>query len=241
MILELPDINKFLILAPHPDDESMGCSGTAIILNSKGASSAIVFITNGEKLYGEPSEIIAEKRIMEAHRSCNLIGCKKNIFLNIPDGEVSVNEALTYKKIAEVIDQIKPNIIFCPSPLDHHHDHIATSRVSLMLHKNLRTFRLVFYEIYSTVRFSHLIDITGVIERKKDVIMNYHESLYGKPEVYVHASLGLNAQRSIFTQKKGYYEAFYIIEEPLANDDLLEWLTYGSSTNLKLNPISNLK
>lgn len=227
MISELPDINTFLILAPHPDDESMGCSGTAMILNNKGASSTVVFITNGEKLCGEPSEIIAERRIMEAHRSSDLIGCKKNIFLNIPDGEVSANEAITYNKIADVIDQIKPDIIFCPSPLDHHHDHIATSRVSLMLHKNLRSFRLAFYEIYSTVRFTHLIDITGVIERKKDVIMNYHTSLYEKPEVYVHASLGLNAQRSIFTQKRGYYEAFYIIEQSIANEDLLNWLTYG--------------
>ena len=65
------------------------------------------------------------------------------------------------------------------------------------------------------------------MEQKKEVIMNYQASLYGKPEVYVQASLGLNAQRSLFVQKDGYYEAFWIVEEPLGREEMMDWLTYG--------------
>lgn len=212
MITELPKINKFLILAPHPDDEAMGCSGTCLILNKQGASSEIVFITNGESLNGIPSKAIAKKRIKEAWRSCNLIGIKDCIFLDIPDGRVHQNGALLHEKLIKIINDTRPEMIFSPSPYDYHQDHIATASVALMLFRELRTFKLAFYEIYSTIRFSHLINITDVIEHKKNIIMNYHTSLYGKPEVYVHASLGLNAQRSIFTQKIGYYEAFHILE-----------------------------
>ncbi len=233
MIFELPKIDSFLILAPHPDDESMGCSGSAMLMNDGGVSSAIAFITNGERLHGEASEIIAAKRIAEAQQSSKLLKCKNTFFLNIPDGEVRQNEILLYQKLFEIIDSTKPDMIFSPSPLDYHHDHIATARVCLKLHKELCTFKLAFYEVYSTIRFSHLIDISSVVERKKELIMNYHLSLYGKPGVYVHASFGLNAQRSIFTQNKGYYEAFYIIEKPIADDELLEWFTYGLPSNLK--------
>lgn len=212
MITELPKINKFLILAPHPDDEAMGCSGTCLLLNKQGASSNIVFITNGESLYETPSEAIAKKRISEARRSCNLIGMKDCIFLDIPDGRVTQNKALLHKKLLNIINDKRPEMIFSPSLYDYHKDHIATASVSLMLFRELRIFKLAFYEIYSTIRFSHLINITDVIEHKKNIIMNYQTSLYEKPEVYVHASLGLNAQRSIFTQKIGYYEAFHILE-----------------------------
>ncbi len=215
MITELPKINKFLILAPHPDDEAMGCSGTCLLLNKQGASSDIVFITNGEGLNGIPSEVIAKKRISEARLSCNLIGVKDCIFLDIPDGRVSQNEALLHEKLLQIINDRRPEMIFSPSLFDYHQDHIATATVSLMLFRELRSFKLAFYEIYSTIRFSHLIDITDVIEHKKNIIMNYQTSLYEKPEVYVHASLGLNAQRSIFMQKIGYYEAFYILEPNL--------------------------
>lgn len=227
MISGLFDINSFLILAPHPDDESMGCSGTTVLLNEKGASSAIVFITNGERLHGKESSMIAQKRRKEAQSSCKLLGCDEVIFFDIPDGYVTENEALLYEKLLEVINLKKPDMVFSPSPLDYHHDHISVSNVSLRLHRKLSSFGLAFYEIYSTVRFSHLIDISSVIEKKKDIIMNYHTSLYETPEVYVHATLGLNAQRSIFTQKKGYYEAFYVIKESVSDNDLMKWLTYS--------------
>jgi len=45
--------------------------------------------------------------------------------------------------------------------------------------------------------------------------------------LYVHATLGLNAHRSVFTQGMGYYEAFWILEEPLDREEVTKWLTYG--------------
>ena len=158
-----------------------------------------------------------------------MLGCTEPVFLGFPDGEVGVHGEEIRKELADVIAQRKPDMIFTPSPIDYHQDHIATAHVALSLMNDLRSFRLAFYEIYSTIRFTHLIDITGVVEQKKEVIMNYQTSLYGKPEVYVHASLGLNAQRSIFVQKDGYYEAFRIVEEPLGREELMNWLTYGFS------------
>lgn len=226
MVLGFPEISSALILAPHPDDEALGCSGTIALLNQKGTSTTVVFLTNGEKLHGEPSAAIAEKRKDEAKRASEILGCKEALFLNFPDGEISSYTEEIYKKLHEFTGEMKPDIIFSPSPIDYHRDHIATSKIAIRLLRTLNSFRLAFYEIYSTLRFNHLVDITDVLEQKKKAILNYTASLYGKPEVYVHASLGLNAQRSIFVQKAGYYEAFYIIEKPDGIESILDHLCY---------------
>jgi len=226
MFLELPNIKTFLILAPHPDDESLSCSGTALLLTEKGVSATVVFITNGERLYGAPSETIAKKRTIEANRAANLMGCSKNMFLNIPDGEIDRNFGMTCQKISNILNEVKPEMVFSPSPLDYHQDHTATARVSLELHREFKSFKLSFYEVYSSIRFTHLINISRVIERKKELILNYHTSLYEKPEIYVDAILGLNAHKAIFTQKKGYFEAFFILDNPIGDSELFDLLTY---------------
>ncbi|MCX8029947.1 MAG: PIG-L family deacetylase [Thermodesulfovibrionales bacterium] len=223
---ELNNVNTFLIIAPHPDDEAMGCSGTALLLKQKGAKSYITFVTNGEKLYGERSQSVLDKRVQEAKNAGMILNSSEVFFMNLPDGDVRSNESLLFEKLSMIISSIAPDIIFCPSPMDYHADHIATAKVSLKVKERFEKIKLAFYEIYSTIRFNCLIDISSFIEDKKKLILNYHFSLYGKPEIYIHASLGLNAQRAIFSQKKGYYEAFYIIDKAISYKELIKWFAY---------------
>lgn len=226
MVLGLPEIKSALVLAPHPDDEALGCSGTLSLLNRDGVSTTVAFITNGEKLYGEPSPVLAEQRKKEAVRASELLGCEGPLFLGFPDGEAGSHIDGIADKLSAIIAQKKPDIIFAPSLIDHHQDHIATAKAALKLLHPAYAFNLAFYEVYSTVRFSHLVDITEVEKIKKQAILNYNLSLNGKPEVYVHAVLGLNAQRSIFTQKAGYYEAFYLLDRTHIIAEIYNHLCY---------------
>jgi LmbE family N-acetylglucosaminyl deacetylase len=226
MLYSLPDIKKLIILSPHPDDEALGCSGTMALLNKHGIIPKIIYITRGERLYGEPSEEIANIRVAEARRACQVLRCGEPLFLNFPDGEVNKYREEIYNRIKEVIDREDPDILLSPSIIDYHQDHIATAKVSISLLNELRSFRLAFYEVYETISFSHLVDISEVIKEKEEAILNYRRSLYDRPEVYVHASLGLNAQRSIFTQKKGYFEAFLIIDAPVDTEGIYDRLLY---------------
>lgn len=217
MNFNLPECKDILVLAPHPDDEALGCAGTIMLLNQKGVSSTVVFITNGEKLYEHPSPIIGEKRREEGLKASEMLGCKEPLFLNFPDGEVVGHIDRIYDNLYTLIKEKKPDIIFSPSPIDYHEDHIATSRVVLKLLNTITIFRVSFYEIYSTLRFNYLIDITEVAEQKNRIISTYRSSLYEKPEIYATGALGLNAQRAIFAKKRGYYEAFYMVGE---NEDI---------------------
>ncbi len=222
MFLDLKKINVFMMIAPHPDDEALGCSGTLLKLKQENTDSTIVYLTDGECLYGEASDVVRGKRREEAKK----VSRKNASFLGLPDGNLGESEEVLYQNLRDQIVEISPDILFSPSLIDFHPDHITAARVILRIHNELRTFRLAFYEVYETLRFTHLVDITDVIEEKKKAILNYRSSLYEKPVVYVHASLGLNAQRSIFVQREGYYEAFYLVNGFLTEDEIISHICY---------------
>jgi LmbE family N-acetylglucosaminyl deacetylase len=226
MLIGLPPCQEVLILAPHPDDEALGCAGTIALLKEKGVSVTVAFITDGESLNGAPSAALAKARQDEGRKAARLLGCRE-IFLSIPDGEVNSHAEEAFHRLSAIIEEREPEIVFAPSPIDYHADHIAASHIGLKLLDAHQSFRLAFYEVYSTVRFNCLVDITGVIETKKRVILNYRTSLYGKPEVYVDAALGLNAHRSIFVQRKGFFEAFYLLEKAEPIDYILRFFNYS--------------
>ncbi len=229
MKTELPGAGSVLVLAPHPDDEALGCGGTIALLNRKGAVVRNIYLTSGERIYGEASSDVAEKRTFEARLASQALGCAEPFFLNLPDGDVSSHLEQSCKPLRELIERYEPELVFAPSPLDYHADHLAASRIAFRLMREMRSFRLAFYEVYSTIRFTHLIDVTDVIELKKKAISGYHVSLYGKPDLYIDAALGVNTQRSIFFQKRGYFEAFWVLEKPLTEQEAVRWLTYDFS------------
>lgn len=218
-----------MALAPHPDDEALGCSGTLLELRKRGSAIDMVFLTSGELLYGSPSSGLADRRREEGRRSSALIGCRETIFLELPDGAVAKNMEDAYVRLCGIVERTRPDLIFSPSPIDYHADHIATSRLALRVLNSFGFLKLAFYEVYSTIRFNRLVDITEAAEEKRRVILNYRESLLNRPEVYVNAALGLNAHRSIFTQTQGLYEALFIasggdpakIRSELSYDDIL--------------------
>ncbi len=209
----LPEGRNILALAPHPDDEALGCAGTLLLLNKAGAESTVVFLTNGERLRNTPSANLSEERKKEARHASKLLGCQEPRFLEFPDSKIKGYSAEIADTISSLIKKNRPDILFAPSPIDYHEDHLATSGIAFNVWSSFPSTTLAFYEIYSTLRFNHLTDITEVVEEKKQVIINYRLSLYGKPEIYAEAVCGLNAHRALFVQWNGFYEAFYMVQK----------------------------
>jgi len=92
--------DRILILAPHPDDEAIGCAGIIQEAVRKGAQLKIVYLTNGD--HNQVAFIVYEKRLTlrsgefihmgevrrkEAIKAMQLLGVDNNnlIFLGYPD------------------------------------------------------------------------------------------------------------------------------------------------------------
>ncbi|MDO6810946.1 bifunctional PIG-L family deacetylase/class I SAM-dependent methyltransferase [Zobellia galactanivorans] len=72
------DIGKLLILAPHPDDESLACGGIISLLIASGVQVHIIFFTSGSASHPEselyPAERLANLREQEALLACKCLG-----------------------------------------------------------------------------------------------------------------------------------------------------------------------
>jgi LmbE family N-acetylglucosaminyl deacetylase len=222
-----PPARKVLLVSPHPDDECLGCAGTMFLYTEKGVDVCLVIISTGEKLEVGP-ENIGEIRRAEATEAAALIGIKTTLFLNLPDEKLNECKEQIKEKLTGIIKDFKPDIVFVPFPLDPHRDHKAASEVTMALMSELGGFRVAFYEIYHPIRFNVLVDIASVIHKKKEAIHTYRQSLLEIPDLFWHSVKGLNIYRSFLVKRESFYEAFWLIDTPVSQDEIVKWTTFDN-------------
>src|SRR5438105_2640458 len=115
---------SFLVIGPHPDDQELGMGGTIIRLVSQGHQVHLVDMTNGEPT---PRGSV-ETRGRESAAAAKVMGVQRTL-LGLKNREV-VHDIPSRHKLAAVIRQHKPNVLFVPYPLDAHPDHMAVTRIA---------------------------------------------------------------------------------------------------------------
>ena len=112
---------RVLVVAPHPDDETLGVGGT-IAKHSAQGDEVFVLMVSGHlpPLYKRKSY---EVTVSEAHLAFNVLGVERSEFLEIPAtmiGDQPLHEVNA--KISKIVNYFNPHIVFCPYP-DRHIDH----------------------------------------------------------------------------------------------------------------------
>jgi len=121
---------KVLAVGAHPDDIEQFCGGTLILLAKAGFDITIVAMTSGECGSKELSaEEIVVIRARESEEGAREIGAKYQC-LGIRDGCVSY-DLETAKKVAALIREINPTIIFTHPTVDYMTDHAHTGQLVL--------------------------------------------------------------------------------------------------------------
>lgn len=224
----LPEASKVLILAAHPDDETLGCGGAIALHKKAEAEVRVIVFTDGGAVSHKGGEDIASLRKKEAELSGKILGIDKIYFYGLPDGSLNSHASEARKALKDVVNNYKPDLIYAPSAVDFHPDHRAVFEMTYNLLK--RGASIAFYEIYSPIRFNLLIDITEVMQIKSEAFAVYRTSLVGKPVHFLKALKGLNAYRRFLTpisEDDKYYEAFWLVNAPVSRKEIIKWLTYG--------------
>lgn len=123
------------IIAPHPDDEVLGCAGLIQQLEQSGIAIKVWAVTDGEASHPETSgrskEKLAELRTNESQCALSLLNSNiQRDRLMIRDGGVTEAEEELEAILTSVFSH--GDTVIAPWLLDGHPDHEAASRASWM-------------------------------------------------------------------------------------------------------------
>lgn len=178
-----------LAVAPHPDDEAIGCGGTLALA----AAPAVVFLT-ADSL-----------RRAEAEASVERLGAGRVDFLGLRDGALADDVEDGAAELARIVREVAPACVLVPYPLDRHPDHNAAARLVARSLEGIET-RIWCYEVWSPLDPNRLVDITAVAGAKREAIGLHASQCAGLP--YADAALGLARYRSLLLPGAQYAEAF---------------------------------
>jgi LmbE family N-acetylglucosaminyl deacetylase len=202
-----------LIIAPHPDDESLGCGGS-IIKHIKAKSRVkVVFLSNGDKgdFLGKFGKEYVDMRRTSALKAMGALGVEDYEFWGYVDRELNSQLMDLSERLQQTINYFNPSVIYAPSPYEAHPDH----RTAFMLAwevKDKFEIPCVFYEVLMAVYPNMLVDITDEMKSKIDAIECYHTEVYYND--YVEKITGLNRFRTATLPKDvKYAEAFVLIDK----------------------------
>ncbi len=133
---ELDSTHSCLVLAPHPDDESLGCGGLISLLRHRGVDVSVVVTTDGTQSHPNSKAFPAEKlkslRKEEVLSALAVLGVAGDrvFFFEGKDTALPAKGQEDFEfflqKLIDVIEQRHRDLILVPYELDPHCDHRAT-------------------------------------------------------------------------------------------------------------------
>lgn len=210
---------KLLVLAPHPDDEVIGCGGLVALHVRGGRRVHVIVATDGsEAERGEmPREAFAALREKETNAGLAHLGAPPAEFLRIPDRALDEHHVSFQSVLRDRLLEIRPDLLVLPSPIEIHPDHRALSvaviellQRDLELSGALALCRVAFMEITQPIRPTALVDITDVAALKHEAI-EMHVSQQ-RERNYSWFSRGLSQFRTMtLGPESRHAEAFHVV------------------------------
>jgi len=179
-----------LVVAPHPDDETLGCGGAIALLRARGCNVQVLVISDGTLSHPRSCKYPAPKlralRESETVSALAVLGVNAVTFLRLPDGAVPTQEPDFSKAAASCcnyLTQFPPQVVFLPVRYDPHPDHRASWKLIYTALANLTlSSRIIEYPIWdwdkaqrgTLLNFtSWRLDISTVVKLKQQAIAFY--------------------------------------------------------------------
>lgn len=128
-------LGRTVVLAPHADDESLGCGGLLARLAQAGHSAHVVVVTDGTGSHRNsqswPAPRLRALREAEAQRAVRHLGHGGRVeFLRLPDSGLPTAGTPAFEaaadRLAGLLDDLRPDTLLVPWRRDPHCDHEGT-------------------------------------------------------------------------------------------------------------------
>lgn len=195
--IKAPFGQSMLVLAPHHDDEIIGCGGAILLQLSAHRSAHVVVIQDGGDEHAADRlsrPAMVALRESEAQRVAAAAGLPEPRFLRWPRlGAIHMTSIAA--QILEELDRTKADVVFAPFLLDNHPDHRWTNiALATALKSYSQPIRVYGYEVWGLCIANTALVIDSVIAQKRELLSLYESQVTGTD--YVHCVTGLNMYHS---------------------------------------------
>ena len=134
-LADMPPQRRVLIVAPHPDDEVIGCGGLISRMVATRCTPHIVILTGGDGSHRDccsipASEIVKARREL-TRKSLSILGVPSEFVheLDFMDGSVSSNNSRQIERLKTIMADVKPDVVFVPHWGEGWNDHVRTAEI----------------------------------------------------------------------------------------------------------------
>jgi len=203
---------RVLALAPHPDDEVIGCGGTLLRLVKAGARVTVLQATDGSEsaaLLAVTDETRRTIRLDEAAAVGRAMGFEEVVCWKEDNRAFRAHEA-AIQRMRELLDRLQPALIFTPFVADIHPDHGTLNRIlarALENASNLTSTNILQYEVWGLVPANVYCVVTDEVQTLEKILRLYHTAM--KVDDFVHFCEERNLYHAlVHTGRPGWVEAF---------------------------------
>ncbi len=195
--LERPESGRVLVLAPHIDDDVIGCGGTLARHAEAGDEVAALYFAD-----------CSTERIKEAHEAAREIGIGHMEFLDYPS-KTLLKQKDAAQRLKKTLDDYRPRTVYLPSLFDRHNDHLALNHIlaGLCAEKSCG-FTVCAYEVWTPLVPNLVVDVTSTFQKKTAALSKYKSQLIAND--WVEAAVSLNRYRAIVNGCGRYAEGFML-------------------------------
>lgn len=196
--IRAPFGRSMLVVAPHQDDEIIGCGGAMLLQKKAGRDVRVVFTQDGGNEHAEDGRTREDQiaiREAEARSVAAAMGIPEPVFLRSVHltGE---DEERLIARLAREMEQVRPDSVFTPFLLDYNHDHQLTNYVvAEALARSAIRPQVYGYEVWGLTVPNVILNIDEVQDDKRRLLSMYPSQMSGKD--YVHGITGLNMFHSL--------------------------------------------
>ena len=215
--------HKILIIAPHPDDEVLGCGGTIAKYSKKGNEIYLCIVT---KAYTPDwSEEFLKNRPKEIKKSNKILGIKKTYFLDFPTVKLdTIPQKELNSAILKVIQEVDPEVLYIPHEGDLNKDHRLVFEAALVAVRPTSRLvkRILSYETLSETEEGSAIkvfvpnvyeDIAETFNIKIEAMKYYKSEIKEFPHPRSLETIEVLAKKRGSEAGFKYAEAFELIRE----------------------------
>ncbi len=229
---------KVLVIAAHPDDEVLGCGGTAARFSGEGHDVHFAILGEGiTSRHSQRDDADADQLVRlhrQAHAAAAKVGVKNVVLHSLPDNRLDTVPLLDVVKLVEdLVSRIGPEVIYTHHPGDLNVDHGVIHRAVLTATRPMagQTVREIYaFEVPSSTDWAFqriepsfhpnvFVDVTGTLDAKIAAMECYESEARKFPHPRSPEALRATAMRWGSVVGCGAAEAFELVRSVRPQQD----------------------